>query len=231
MNFSFLIFESIVYLFPKSREVEKDQLWKLIDIRKISHCFHRNCLTFVLIWSIILKKEDEKSIELELKLTTEMARVYVMIRCLHRYSRCVCVWLARWRKDRLLASCIVIFSRHPAAGFRSFDHHSRPLPSTSGYHHRHLLDKQKHERKRKEKKNKKWNEMKTALKERAVQHVYVPTLNDLRIVIIIPLFFRGCLSESPPRTLRYFTLSQLQRFVHVISEGSKDRWSLKETHK
>jgi len=51
--------------------------------------------------------------------------------------------------------------------------------------------------------------MKTALKERAVQHVYVPTLNDLRIVIIIPLFFRGCLSESPPRTLRCFTLSQI----------------------
>lgn len=73
--------------------------------------------------------------------------------------------------------------------------------------------------------------MKTALKERAVQHVYVPTLNDLRIVIIIPLFFRGCLSESPPRILRYFTLLQLQRFVHVSSEGSKDRWPLKETHK
>lgn len=44
--------------------------------------------------------------------------------------------------------------------------------------------------------------------KRAVQHVYVPK-HDLRIVIIIPLFFRGCLSESPPRTDYRFTLLQI----------------------
>lgn len=44
--------------------------------------------------------------------------------------------------------------------------------------------------------------------KRAVQHVYVPK-HDLRIVIIIPLFFRGCLSESPPRTHYRFTLLQI----------------------
>lgn len=87
-----------------------------------------------------------------------MARVYMMICCLRRYcSRCV--WLARWRKDRSLASCIVIFSRHPAAGFRSFDHHSRPLPSTIRYHHRTSSRQTKTRKKKKrEKKKWKWNE-------------------------------------------------------------------------
>lgn len=74
--------------------------------------------------------------------------------------------------------------------------------------------------------------MKTAMKERAVQHVYVPTLNDLRIVIIIPLFFRGCLSESPPRTLRLLyslaiTALRLSRLFRGL-RGSL--WPLKETH-
>lgn len=93
-----------------------------------------------------------------------------------------------------IASCVV-FSRHPAAGFRSFDHHSRPSSSsgTTG-----LLDKKK------ENTEKNRNENETALKARRTTHVYVPK-HDLRIVIIIPLFFRGCLSESPPRTLALFS--------------------------
>lgn len=80
-----------------------------------------------------------------------------MIRCLRRYcSRCV--WLARWRKDQLLASCIVIFSRHPAAGFRSFDHHSRPLPSTSVVLPPTSSRQTKTRKKKKRKKEMKWIE-------------------------------------------------------------------------
>lgn len=66
--------------------------------------------------------------------------------------------------------------------------------------------------------------------KRAVQHVYVPK-HDLRIVIIIPLFFRGCLSESPPRTLYRFTLLLVTaRLVRDHFEG-QGLLSLKDTSK
>lgn len=129
-------FRMVVYLFSKSRKKEKVQLSELIDISKIWHCFHWDWLTSVLVrlyYKKYYKKKEEKSIELGLKLTTERLPVYLNDDMLFTSLLFeVCVWLARWRKDRLLASCIVVFSRHPAAGFRSFDHHSRPLPSTSG---------------------------------------------------------------------------------------------------
>lgn len=69
-------------------------------------------------------------------------------------------------------------------------------PSSSGTTYRRLLDQKK--KRTKNRKNRNENEtLNEQHWKRAVQHVYVPKY-DLRIVIIIPLFFRGCLSESPP---------------------------------
>jgi len=89
--------------------------------------------------------------------------------------------------------------------FRGFlSSHPHPPPTK-----KHKKKKKNLTKKKKKKKIQKKIEMKMKQHwKRAVQHVYVPK-HDLRIVIIIPLFFRGCLSESPPRTDYRFTLLQI----------------------
>lgn len=137
---------------------------------------------------------------------------------------------ARWR-GFFFTSCVVVFSRHPAAGFRSFDHHPRPL-SSSGTTTDVSTKKEKKRKREKDTAKKKQIEMKmkTALKARRTTRVRTKTWSTHRYYN--SFIFQGLSFRISPakNALSLYSLANNSASFATVPRA-RDCWLLKDTSK